>query len=153
MKTKTEIEQDASRRCPYAPPYVGREPWVEGYIEAATDYEQQLQYLRETIRCLEGQRPDRRVVGEAIRELIKARDFLGLQLEHESDGLPLSDEEFEERAKPFLKERKRDYEDSLRRAKELSKVFDLGSVDAEELSVMLSCDVTTANQVLQTRGR
>jgi hypothetical protein len=53
MRTKTEIAEDAKRACPYAHYYQGHAPWVEGYIQAATAYERELERLREIVRRYE----------------------------------------------------------------------------------------------------
>lgn len=53
MKTKSEIAADALGACPYAKRYNGHLPWMEGYVEAATAYESQLERLRNVLRDVE----------------------------------------------------------------------------------------------------
>lgn len=53
MKTKAEIEQDAREACPYERDKQGNPPWIDGYVAAATEYEKQLEGLRDIIRRFE----------------------------------------------------------------------------------------------------
>ena len=54
MKTDTEIKDEAVRKCPYDHHYTGHGPWVEGYVLAAKEYEEQLERVRELLRKQEG---------------------------------------------------------------------------------------------------
>ncbi len=90
----------------------------------------------------------RRAVADAFRELFHTRYWLCLQLERASDMI--DEEEFEKRAAPFWKHLKntRDLPEARAMAHHL---FDAGvhDIDAEELSVMLNCELRTANEIIR----
>lgn len=53
MQTKTEIVQAARGLCPYTQQYTGYEPWIMGYVAAATNYEEQINRLRKLLKKAE----------------------------------------------------------------------------------------------------